>query len=350
MAEAVGVVVGVAAFAHQITTHIHTLRSIRKFNRHKAPVEVRQLWEEFEYLEYITSVLQKYDFPADWDPPLTNSLEEIGTRIHQLGQKAARGQSGRWDRLKSGFSRDTKEEIAELSEKIARLRSGFNLSVTVLSFLQHRSCPAPAQSNNAGSGPSVAGMLEDSSSTFAAVEQQIIGPRERCLVSELDQTLTRRITRFAPPSCGIRLCHCSCHANRKLSGRVWYLQYTPISVLSRNCDNPWCAVTRVQLAARLSLWKLGMPWAISGGFEFLANNGSYTLRPALSISSVVPYTAPVFETLWYLKYGQITLLQAKEKLAELNRADRSIASHVNPSGEDCIQVRQSCSVIYTDAG
>ena len=353
MAEfVVGVVsagVGIAAFAHQIATHIHTLRSIRKFNRGKAPAEIRQLVADLQFLERIASRLGDYDFPAAWNPLPMYTLAEINTSIQQLVAKLEGSQSGRWDRLKSGFSREAKEGIEEVRGRIRHVTSLFTLSISLLNLVQDRPCRMDSQLEDTANGSSVPALPEGNSSTISEVEQPTTAFHRPGHDSKVHRTLSRRIPKITPPSCGIRVCSCSCHAVQQHSGRLWYPQYTTLSAFYHNCDNQWCPSARIKLAARLSLWKLGIPWAISGSFEFLTNNTCrlYKISPALLITSVVPYTAPAFQTLWCLQNFQISAPEAKQRLVQLYQTDRSIVSHVNPSGEDCIQVAHSRSPVIS---
>jgi hypothetical protein len=144
--------------------------------------------------------------------------------------------------------------------------------------------------------------------------------------------------RWNIPTCGLRRCHCSCHATEAAFGRFWNLEYTTRSRLLRKCDYAKCSTRRGIWKFRLSFSQYGLPWAVIGGLEFLSQAGSYSIRPALQVQRVVRYTSPGFETLFSLRYGEISLQETERRFRSLARSDPTFRTHEDPSGTSYVQV------------
>ena len=151
-------------------------------------------------------------------------------------------------------------------------------------------------------------------------------------------SLAGAFSRVNAPACSVRHCCCSCHLTGNISARFWGLEYTPLSVLLRKCDNERCTSRHLRYNLRLALSKYGIPWAVAAGLDFLFEAGGYSIRPALRMERIVTYTSPGFETLWRCQNSLISSSQARTTFVKLYRSDPSLERHVNPAGKSYIQV------------
>ncbi|KAL5357439.1 hypothetical protein BJX96DRAFT_163083 [Aspergillus floccosus] len=81
------------------------------------------------------------------------------------------------------------------------------------------------------------------------------------------------------------------------SGRLWAMEYTPLSMFSMACNNPH----------------------------------------SLAIERVVKYTSPGFETLWSFRRGLLSLSETQERFRELKKSEPSLKQHVHPGGRNYVQ-------------
>lgn len=142
-------------------------------------------------------------------------------------------------------------------------------------------------------------------------------------------------------SCGAQKYGCSCHLTG-VSGRFWFLQYTPLSSFIRkpNDKAPGCSCMSLRL--RMALSRFGLPYAIVAGIGFMVDGSGLELRPALRAEKIINYTSPGFETIWRLGNGLISLSEACERFIELHRSNGSLRYDKDPSGKSYIQV--SCGL------
>ena len=147
----------------------------------------------------------------------------------------------------------------------------------------------------------------------------------------------RRLHR--PRDCSLSSCACCCHRMMQRGSYSWWLQYTPLARFTSSCDNSLCTGPTYSFTLRIALSELGIPWATVLHFQAYAGIRSFSLRPALWMERVVPYSAPGFE----LINNRFEFLEnpswSKEKLIGLYRADPSFSRHISPSGVNYLEVR-----------
>ena len=145
-------------------------------------------------------------------------------------------------------------------------------------------------------------------------------------------------SRRQPLQCAMLQCHCSCHLTKQISSRFWYIHYSPLAHILRNCDTATCTARRHRLQFRAALSQLGIPWAVILGVNLTLEVGKYTLWPALQLQRVVKYTSPGFEILWKLSEEQLGWDDAEAQFRELYRMDPTFCSQVDPSGRGYLEV------------
>ena len=145
--------------------------------------------------------------------------------------------------------------------------------------------------------------------------------------------------RSRPRDCSVRSCACCCHRRTQRGSYSWWLQYTPVAGLFSSCDNSSCTGSTYDFTLRVALSDLGIPWATVLQFQAYAGTRSFSLRPALWMERVVPYSSPGFELLMNISEFVENPLRSKEKFIDLYRADPSFPRHVSPSGMNYLEVR-----------
>lgn len=163
----------------------------------------------------------------------------------------------------------------------------------------------------------------------------------RCEQNQMISRATKR------RHCGQRHCDCSCHLTGKKSGRFWFLEYTPLSILLQKPENGRCGSSRFCLNFRLALSNYGIPFAIVAGLNITADAIGFDLQPALRAERIVKYTSPGFEILHRLEARNISLEEAQTKFVELYRSDTSLRDHRDPSGKSYLQVTPSLKVLHS---
>lgn len=143
-------------------------------------------------------------------------------------------------------------------------------------------------------------------------------------------------------SCGAQKYGCSCHLTG-VSGRFWFLQYTPLSSFIRKPNDKASGCRCMSLRLRMALSRFGIPYAIVAGIGFMVDGSGLELRPALRAERIVNYTSPGFETIWRLDHGLISLSEARERFIKLHRSSGSLRYDKDPSGQSYIQV--SCDLL-----
>jgi hypothetical protein len=140
-------------------------------------------------------------------------------------------------------------------------------------------------------------------------------------------------------NCAERHCSCCCHRTAKTAGRFWAFNYTPLDVFRQTCNNKSCNAINYGGAFSFALSPFGIWWSATIQFHVLAAQGKFSLRPPLELERIVPYTSPGFETLWRWENNLITFEEARDRLVNLKRSDRTFKNHVNPGGKSYIEVR-----------
>lgn len=137
---------------------------------------------------------------------------------------------------------------------------------------------------------------------------------------------------------------CSCHLT-SVSGRFWFLQYTPLSMFMGRPGGraSGCGCTGLRL--RLALSNYGVPVAIVAGIGLMVDGSGFSLQPALRVERIVKYTSPGFETIWLLEGGFISLPEARKRFIQLHRSEGSLRYHKDPSGNSYIQVSCNLEII-----
>jgi hypothetical protein len=147
------------------------------------------------------------------------------------------------------------------------------------------------------------------------------------------------------PQCAMLQCHCSCHFTKQINSRFWYIHYSPLAHMLKNCDTATCTARHHRLQFRAALSQLGIPWAVMLGVNLALEVGKFTLCPALQLQRVVKYTSPGFEILWKLSEDKLGWNDAKTQFRELYRMDPTFCSHVDPSGHGYLEVSNRLSLL-----
>lgn len=140
------------------------------------------------------------------------------------------------------------------------------------------------------------------------------------------------------PQCAVLQCHCSCHFTKQISSRFWYIHYSPLADMLKNCDTATCMARRHRLQFRAALSQLGIPWAVILGVDLTLEVGKFTLCPTLQLQRVVKYTSLGFEILWKLSEEELGWDDAGAQFRELYRMDPTFCSQVDPSGHGYLEV------------
>ncbi|KAL3468596.1 hypothetical protein BJX64DRAFT_295762 [Aspergillus heterothallicus] len=295
MAEVVGVVsagVGIAAFLLEVTRTIKRLRSASKFNRDNAGVEVEFIIRRLEVLEQVLLSLKDVSGTTALGLAIDNccsAYKDIDITLQQVIERLIQFRGHRW-RIGKHTGR-TKEDLSEARKMLDVL--GVNMRLAI-----------------ADSSPTT--VTQSNYEASALLQQRNF-------------------------DCARIHCHCSCHMMRRRSDRLWSIEYSPWSLFSNSCDTPQCTATRYRWSLQSALSRYGIPFKVCAGLEIIAGAGTYSLKPALRVDSVVRYTSPGFETIWRFKQGCITLSEAQDTFRELAKSGRSLKSHINPGGRNYVQ-------------
>jgi hypothetical protein len=354
MAEAVGFVsasVGIASFAVQVSSSISALKATYQYNREKAPQEVEDLTSHLEFLKLFLDHLQPYEENLFVDRAIRicrPMYKDVEKDLRSLLEKIKPGTVTRksdWKSVKVLLSGQVRKQIEDIGNKLLRITGLLNMYVSPvkgrrmlqLNFVSISRCallPIPPQHSqpndiNLRTLPNVLpNPLEVPPKTKNVASQEINAALSR----------PRGCRTMQKTSCAVRLCHCSCHMTENSRGRYWGLEYTPLSIIQGNCDYDECDMKRVRWKFRLAFNRIRVPWALHMDFEFILGSGRYSLRPALSLKRVVNYTSLGFEILWRCKSRLLSLADALSQLRDLDRLPSPLQQHVNPDGENYIQV------------
>ncbi|KAF4972880.1 hypothetical protein FSARC_651 [Fusarium sarcochroum] len=336
--------VGITAFALQISSSIDALRQMRSKpgEAHKdlttlldrlailhQVVSTLKAWEGYQLVDIIIQhVQERYD---EIEPTLRGLLEKY--------QEQGEGPRHHWKRAQLMVSRQPKQQIKDVGEKINEIVSILHLAF-MAAQCQPPSSQKPLQTVKEDPDPSAAqegdpncgkleGVVDEAEACFSAAIQSSRVPQQehRILLSAVKTTSHAR---------GTRRYNCSCHL-ASTSGRFWFLQYTPLSSFIRKPKECASGCSCISLRLRLALSMYGIPIAIVAGIGLMVDETSFDLRPALRAERIVNYTSPGFEAIWRLEKGLISLPEAREKFIELYRSDSSLRYHKDPAGKGYIQ-------------
>ncbi|RSL61639.1 hypothetical protein CEP53_005027 [Fusarium sp. AF-6] len=330
--------VGIAAFAIQISKSIDTLRQMRlKAGEaredlttllamleilHQA-VSLLKAWEGYQLVDGIIQHVQKrYD---KIEPTLRDLLEKY--------QEKGDGHGRPWKKI---LARHPKQQIRDLREDINDLINILNLAFMAAQF-QSPSVQELTPTTNKDSDPSQAQEgdshqleHEEDTDNKTSSTSTVTNPSSN---SHQEHHITLSTTSARSNTRGSRRHACSCYLTGA-SGRFWFLQYTPLSMLTGN-GGSGCSCAGLRL--RLALSKYGVPIAIVAGIGFMVDGSGLELRPALRVERIVKYTSPGFETIWRLENNLISLAEARQRFIELYRSDSSLRYHKDPAGNSYIQ-------------
>lgn len=192
--------------------------------------------------------------------------------------------------------------------------------------------PLQSLTQDSTNPPKAPGICSNNADNSTDDECVISSETTAALPRSLSTPVTRRV------SCTVRHCHCSCHMTENVSGRFYGLEYTPLSAMFGKCDNNKCDMKGIRWKWRFAFSKFSIAWALLVDFQFILRNGSYSLRPALSLQRVVNFTSPGFTALWRCKNNLISLPEARDELRRLYRLSGPLRQDINPAGDNYIQV------------
>lgn len=114
------------------------------------------------------------------------------------------------------------------------------------------------------------------------------------------------------------------------------------------CDNKRCDMRNIRWSFRVAFNRFSIPWAFLIDLEFILGTATYSLRPALSLQRVVNYTSPGFAIIWKCRKHLISLSEAQDQLRQLDRSPSRLRQHVNPDGNNYIQVYHPTQILTDD--
>ncbi|RMJ11530.1 hypothetical protein CDV36_008821 [Fusarium kuroshium] len=330
--------VGIAAFALQISKSIDALRQMR-LKPGEAREDLMTLLGILEILHQAVSLLKAWEGYQPVDGIIQHvqkrydKIEPILRDLLEKYQEKGDGHGRPWKKI---LARHPKQQIKDLREDINDLINILNLAFMAAQF-QSPSVQELTPTTNKDSDPLDAqegdphqleheGDTDNTTSSTSTVTNPSSNSHQEHHIA-LSTTGTRSNAR------GPRRYDCSCYLTGA-SGRFWFLQYTPLSMFTRN-RGPGCSCAGLRL--RLALSKYGVPIAIVAGIGFMVDGSGFELRPALRVERIVKYTSPGFETIWRLEKKLISLAEARQRFIELYRSDSSLRYHKDPAGNGYIQ-------------
>ncbi|KAI8689182.1 hypothetical protein NCS55_00174600 [Fusarium keratoplasticum] len=334
--------VGIAAFALQISKGIDALRQMR-LKPGEARKDLTTLLEILEILHQAVSLLKGWEGYQPVDGIIQHvqkrydkiepALQDLLERYQENGE----GHGRQWKRV---LARYPKQQIRDLREDINEI-----INILNLAFMAAQCQPPSTQeltpTNNRHTDPSETQegdlhRLEDEgdASEMKTCTTMVTNPP----TSKPDQEhrVVLSMAKTSSNACGARRYDCSCHLT-SVSGRFWFLQYTPLSMFvgSPGVRASGCGCTGLRL--RLALSKYGVPVAIVAGIGLMVDGSGFSLQPSLRVERIVKYTSPGFETIWRLEKGLISFPEARTRFIEQYRSDSSLRHHKDPSGNSYIQ-------------
>ena len=149
-----------------------------------------------------------------------------------------------------------------------------------------------------------------------------------------------------PKGCTNRNCQCRCHTEGSVGGRFWGLQYTPLSMVLADCNDPRCDSRQYTTSFRTALSQFGLKWAVTAVAGIRSGGGSYSLDISLRPQHIVRYTSDGFLLLFNIMKKLIPLDQGISSFWTLYQSDPSLIHHVNPGGLGYIEVRMLRSPLF----
>ena len=133
-------------------------------------------------------------------------------------------------------------------------------------------------------------------------------------------------------------CACSCHRTAEISGRFWMLKYTPLAAFQNPCDSPLCTGSKSGMNLRVALSKYGLRWAAILQFQIQTTAGRVSLHPTLEVERIVPDGSFGFGLVQMHTRGEISFNELMDGFSVLAREDPTFRRHVNPAGENYLEV------------
>ncbi|KAJ3471747.1 hypothetical protein MRS44_001846 [Fusarium solani] len=333
--------VGIAAFALQISKSIDALRQMR-LRPGEARKDLTTLLEILEILHQAVSLLKAWEGyqPVDGiiqhvqkrydkiEPALQDLLEKY--------QEKGEGHGRQWKRV---LARHPKQQIRDLREDINEIINILNLAF-MAAQCQPPSIEELTAAGNTNADPSQAQegdvhLLEhegDAGETEMRTNT-VTNPSSK---SHQEHRVVLSMARTSSNVCGARRYDCSCHLT-SVSGRFWFLQYTPLSSFIGKPNDKASGCRCMSLRLRMALSRFGVPYAIVASIGFQVDGPGVELRPALRTERIVNYTSPGFETIWRLENGFISLSDARARFIQLYQSEGPLRDHKDPAGNSYIQ-------------
>lgn len=364
--------VGIAAFALQISKSIEALRQMR-LRPGEARKDLTTLLEKLEILHQAVSLLKAWEGHQAVD----NIIQHVQQRYRNIeptlrdllekAQERGEGHGGRWKRAQSMLARHPKQQIGDLRQDINDIISILNLyafldfdsfltasnAVPRSAFLAAQCQPpttqelAPIAKTSTSPPGTQEGDVdhlehdEDASGarvcTSTAIDLSSKSHQEHRIILPAVKTSSNA---YRTQKHG-----CSCYLTG-ISGRFWFLQYTPLSRFIEKPNDRTSGCRCISLRLRLALSKYGVPVAIVAGIGFMVDGSGFDLRPALRVERIVNYTSPGFEIIWRLKKGLISLPEARTGFIELHRSEGPLGDHKDPAGNSYIQVSRFVPLVH----
>ncbi|KAL7622449.1 hypothetical protein AAE478_007954 [Parahypoxylon ruwenzoriense] len=345
MAELLGVIsagFGIASFALQISG---TIQALRRIKNGEAAEDLNLLSDRLEILHDILHRLEAFEEHSAVSATIKHCQQRYSRIEGVLAKLLAKFPGDATDpkyrlkRLKIALSRQVREDVRDIRDSVNDVILQLHLSFQSEIQLS----PSPGSETLADvDGPSR--RSPDGGSIAIcdrALEDQSFDSRHENRPAQgkpaAKGTAISLGGKSRPHVCGTRHCNCSCHLTKKVSGRFWSLDYTPLSIFFSRHNTRQCDSSRLRLILRLALSRYGIPKAVVLGLDLVSAVGGFSLQPGLKVQSIVNYTSPGFETLWRCKNGIMSLENACMKFTELYRTDPTLKDHRNPSGNSYIR-------------
>ncbi|KAF3015930.1 hypothetical protein E8E14_011618 [Neopestalotiopsis sp. 37M] len=336
MAEAVGLVTGLASLAISITEGVAKLRDLYKESKTNSQ-EVESLMRNLEFLTLSVKGLEGLSTLDDQNlsvlidhcrkdvQDVASSLQEMTDTLNASEKRPRKALS----RMK--WLNKNKKSI----EKLKGLTEAAKSKIGIVFLYGH---PTSSQS------PPV--MLPHSTTQQVITTERDQGqPDQAGPIRVITQSTASSSTLAVRPDryrrrrvdCTRRACSCTCHIKGQITSRFWQFEYSPLSFILNGCSNPDCTATEYVSELRVALTQLGWHRAITFGFKLGCASGAYFIRPSLEIKEeVVRYTSRGFELLMRLNKGFSDWREVVQEFREMYQQDKRIIKHVNPEGRGYI--------------
>lgn len=124
-----------------------------------------------------------------------------------------------------------------------------------------------------------------------------------------------------------------------MRSRFWSFEFTPpAAIFYQPCRRNCCDTSRYGVRVQVALTRLGIRWSAIVQFQIDISPSKFAFRPAFYVLQTVPYTSPGFVILAELERQSIDIDVASQKLLQLSHDDPTIRHHVNPAGENYLEV------------